>query len=78
MDHIPVESSNIAAIGYDKEAKRLEIIFKNHGIYAYSGVPEETYKAFLAAESLGSYFTWYIRGKFPTECLHKPPKKGEK
>jgi hypothetical protein len=56
MQRVPVDSSSIAAIGYDPEGCVLEIEFRLSGqIYRYFGVPAEDYAAFLSAESKGSY-----------------------
>ena len=58
-----IESSNIAAIGYDAASKRLRVQFKNGGLYEYPDVPAATHEAFMAAESKGSHFAKHIRGK---------------
>lgn len=48
---IPVESSNIAAIGHD--GADMYVQFKNGGLYCYEGVPHEDYLDLMAAESKG-------------------------
>ena len=56
MQRVPVDSSSIAALGYDPEGCVLEIEFRESGqIYRYFGVPAAEYAAFLSAESKGSY-----------------------
>lgn len=56
MRRVPVDSSSIAAIGYDPESCVLEIEFRQSGqIYRYFGVPVADYGAFLNAESKGTY-----------------------
>lgn len=67
MQRQPVNSSNLAAVGYDPDAQVLEIEFKNGGIYDYYGVPAGLYEQLLAAPSLGSFFHHNIRDAFPTE-----------
>lgn len=59
-----VESSNLAAVGYDQEAKELFIEFKNGSIYKYFDVDFDTYTALIDAESHGKYFQANIRGKY--------------
>ena len=61
MDMIIVESSNIAAVGYDLETKELHVEFNSGKTYAYQDVPEETANNFVKAESVGKYFHAYIR-----------------
>ncbi len=60
----PVESSNIEAQGYDARDKLLQIKFKSGALHEFAAVPAETYSAFMAAPSKGSYFAKEIRGKF--------------
>ena len=56
MERVPVDSTSIAALGYDPEGSVLEIEFRQSGqIYRYFGVPAAEYAAFLSAESKGSY-----------------------
>lgn len=51
-----VESSNINAIGYDKENKVLRIEFKGSGSYEYSDFQEEVFTEFAGTNSKGSFF----------------------
>jgi hypothetical protein len=58
----PVESSQVAAIGYDEATSTLAVKFKyGLAIYHYPGVNKETYDAFMAAESIGKFFGQYIK-----------------
>ena len=59
---IPVQSSNIAAIGYENNA--LVIVFRAGGAYMYHGVPENVFKHFLSAPSKGGFYMAFIKGKF--------------
>lgn len=61
MERLPVESSNLASVGYDPESAVLEIEFKSGGIYEYSGVPQSVYDGLINAESKGKYFHRYIK-----------------
>lgn len=60
----PVTSSNLKSVGYDPESAMLEIEFHDGSIYQYSGVPQDVYKALMAAASLGSFLHKHIRGKY--------------
>jgi hypothetical protein len=62
-------SSNISRVGYDADAKQLTVHFKGGGRYSYAGVPDEVYKALLAADSKGGYFHTHIRGEFEATKL---------
>ena len=64
MEMKPVESSNIAEIGYDSAAKALRIKFKNGGTHEYADVPADAHKALMDAESVGSHFHRNIRGAY--------------
>lgn len=56
MRRIPVDSSSIAAIGYDPEGRVLEVEFRQSGqVYRYFSVPAAEYEAFLNAGSKGVY-----------------------
>ena len=63
----PVESSVLAAVGYDAGKRLLEIEFHSGAIYRYLEVPEEIHRRLLAAESKGHFFGANIRDKFRCE-----------
>ena len=63
----PVQSSNLAAIGYDAEARELRVQFQSGHIYSYVEVPPETWAQFQAADSKGRFYGLSIKGKYPTE-----------
>ena len=61
---IPVATSNIASVGYDKEAHILEIEFHHGAIYQYVDVPEKVYEELMSSPSQGAYFMNEIKSKF--------------
>lgn len=61
MEMIQVESSNIAAIGYDEESDTLYIEFNSGKTYTYQDVPIELFNGLEMAESVGGYFHANIR-----------------
>jgi hypothetical protein len=70
----PCDSSQIAAWGYDAEAKVLGIQFHasrgggaEPSVYHYADVPLEVADAFAAAPSKGKFFGASIKGKFAYE-----------
>lgn len=50
-----VNSSNIAAIGYNSDNAVLTIQFIKGGVYEYYDVPSHEHDALMAAESIGSH-----------------------
>jgi hypothetical protein len=61
MDMIPVDSSNLSAIGYDYETATLRIDFLKGRSYEYYGVPAELYEGLLSAGSKGQFLNMYIK-----------------
>lgn len=62
MSMIPVNSSAIAAIGY--EAGLLAVTFHNTGTYFHPGVPYSVYAGLMNASSMGAYYNRFIRGRY--------------
>jgi len=59
---MPVESSNIDAIGHD--AKGLHVRFKGGSTYLYPDVGHAMYQEGLTADSPGRWFRDKIRGSY--------------
>jgi hypothetical protein len=75
---IPIAgSSNIAAAGYDGAAKCMDLMFLSGATHRYTGVPQETYDDFLAAESKGRFFGSEIRGKYQSSRVDLPTQQLE-
>lgn len=70
MHRVPVESSSIESIGYEKSV--LEVRFRNGGLYQYFDVPEEMLLMLMRAESKGAFFNRHVRGRFPSTRLKAP------
>jgi hypothetical protein len=70
MHRVPVESSSIDSVGYEKEV--LEVSFRNGGLYQYFDVPEELLVRLMQADSKGRFFNQQIRGRFPSRRLRPP------
>ena len=65
-DMTPVDSSNIAQIGYDATTQQSYVEFKEGRTYIYSAVPDLSVQEFLDADSKGSYFSREIKPNY--EC----------
>jgi KTSC domain len=59
---VPVQSTNIAAVGYD--AGTLVVQFRDQSIYHYEDLPEQVYQGLLGAESKGRYLHRDVRGRY--------------
>lgn len=64
IKRIPVASSNIASVGYDKKAHILEIEFHHGAIYQYFDVSENVYEELMSSPSQGAYFMNELKDKF--------------
>ena len=65
MNMNAVESSTLAAIGYDDGCGILQLEFRSSAVCCYCGVPGSVHEELLAASSKGRYFNKAIRGRFP-------------
>ena len=63
IQKLPVNSSNIEAIGYDETTLTLRVWFKN-GAYDYENVPPAEFENLKLAKSPGSIFASNIKGKY--------------
>jgi len=59
-----LDSSAIAEVFYDSYNKELFVKFHNGTLAGYSGVPVGTYETLIGSDSVGSYYSWQIRGAF--------------
>jgi hypothetical protein len=69
MERVRVHSSSIAEIGFDPEARTLEVLFHGGTLYRYFGVPPRVSIEFLESDSHGRYFQTKIRGRYRYERL---------
>jgi len=60
MQRIPVDSTDLVAVGYDAKARVLEIEFKEGRIYQYLDVEPDVHQRFMRADSYGEYFFAHI------------------
>lgn len=69
----PVTSNQVAAIGYDPATKTLAVTFTRGAgaIYHYPNVEPEVHADFLAAESIGTFFSKHIKS-LPFEKFKAP------
>lgn len=75
----PVKSNQVAAIGYSPETKTLAVTFSRGlgSVYHYRGVEPETHAAFVASDSIGTYFGKHIKPLPFEKYAPEPPKEAE-
>ena len=64
MHRLPVDSTAIASVGYDRQTCVLEIEFVEGDVYQYFAVPRRVHSELLAADSMGRYFQSQIRDRY--------------
>lgn len=69
MYRTAVESSNVAAVGYDPNRRILEIEFLSGSIYHYRNVPQQVHQDLMAAESKGRFLNSIIKGQYPSNLV---------
>jgi hypothetical protein len=67
LERKPVNSSNLASVGYDPVTTILEVEFKNSNVYRYFDVSSTVYRELMSAPSIGQFFNKYIRNKYRFE-----------
>ncbi len=61
MHRTKVTSKALRSVGYDPDARTLEIEFDSGNIYRYFDVPEPFHIGLMTAASHGEFFSAYIR-----------------
>jgi KTSC domain len=64
IKRIPVQSTNVASVGYSRQLQALEIEFTRGAIYRFLNVPPSVHRELLAAESKGHFIAEHIRGQY--------------
>lgn len=64
MNRTPVQSSNVASVGYDSGTLTLEVEFTNGMVYQYFDVPEVEYHNLIGAGSVGKYLNQNIKNSY--------------
>ena len=63
----PVQSTALAAVGYSKRLRALEIEFRNGAIYRYLEVAPDVYDALVNARSKAHFYDENIRHKYRSQ-----------
>ena len=70
MKMTPVDSSCVAAAGYDPAKHVFRVRFVGGGTYDYLGVPEAVFAAFRMADSKGRYVNYIVKPHYPARQVH--------
>ena len=73
MKMCAVESSNVAAIGYDSDVRTLAVRFKSGALYIWPNVTPEQHQEFSAAPSKGAWLSAFKRNHDGMEVVHHGP-----
>jgi hypothetical protein len=73
IKRVPVESTALAAVGYSKRLRALEIEFRNGAIYRYLDVEPAVYEGLVNARSKARFYDHNIRHKY--RSLHVRPRQ---
>jgi len=63
-DMIAVDSSFIAAVGYNSWSGTLVVLMHSGQSYTYHRVPYSVYISLVNASSVGAYYNQHIRGHY--------------
>ncbi len=58
---VPVVSSTLKSVGYDKPSRTLHVEFKSGGVYELTGVPAKRHILFMEAGSKGEYYAQVLK-----------------
>jgi len=67
MERQSVKSRILRSVGYDDNAKILEIEFNTGLVYQYAGVPAKVYADLMHSGEIGKYFSEKVRPLFRTK-----------
>jgi len=64
VDLVKVKSTNISAVGYDRQAGILRVLFLEGSMYDYMGVPAGLHNQLMTTDSKGQFFKDHIREQY--------------
>jgi hypothetical protein len=65
----PVESSWVAAIGYEESAREVHVALIDGAAYAYESVSPDVWRLFLAADSKGTFVNEVLKPHYGVRRL---------
>lgn len=73
MEMVPVQSSNVAAIGYDETVRLLRIEFKDGSVYDAYAIDPQMHDALMATSSKGGFISRFLQ----TQLRRRPAIEGQ-
>lgn len=61
-----VQSTNVGKVGYEPDSRTMTVEYRNGMVYSYHGVPQEIYNSAKDSESIGSYISRNVKGRYET------------
>lgn len=61
-----VQSTNVGKVGYEPDSRTMTVEYRNGLVYSYHGVPQEIYNGAKDSESIGSYISRNVKGRYET------------
>ena len=71
MRPVRTDSSYLQSLSYDERNHTLTVRFRDRSLIVYSGVPIQTYRAVVLADSIGERFTELVRDNYAFKILRK-------
>lgn len=65
----PVQSSNLAAVGYDPESEVLHVKFAHGALWEYTQITPLMHASLVNAPSVGGYYKQFVKGRFPARLI---------
>ena len=70
MERTPIDSTNLASVGYDPGSRTLEVEFQGGRVYQYFDVPPTRFRELLQADSAGRVLNTRIKGTYSYAAVH--------
>jgi len=64
MEMHNVDSSNVAAVGFEEDSQTLQVEFNGGTTYQYFDVPQAIFDGLLSASSVGQYLNQHVKGTY--------------
>jgi hypothetical protein len=64
LRRVKVESSAVAAVGYDPASETLEVEYRSGRVYRYASVPFAVFQDLWAAPSIGRFVNANVRDRY--------------
>jgi len=69
---LPVTSSNVEAVGYDRATQTLRIVYIRGGTWDYAGVEPGVYERLLRAPSKGKFIAQSVKPAYLAKRVDAP------